>query len=128
MTAARSPRYLAHRDAGNALQTQANIVFRSRFEEECPMATIKDVSIFNWNKVQARPVESGLERTICGPDLCGSKFLTVHHRTVSKGRRLDVNAGSDFHLVYVIEAAEGTVSFNGKSHAAEAGAGVLLVP
>ena len=93
------------------------------------MATISDVSIINWNKAQARPVESGLERTICSPSLCGSKFLTVGHRTVSQGRRLDVQAGGDYHLVYVIEAPKaGVISFNGKSHAAEDGAGVLLAP
>src|SRR5262245_9098799 len=93
------------------------------------MATISDVSIVNWNTTEARPVESGLERTICSPNLCGSKFLTVYHRTVSKGRQLEVQAANDYHLVYVIEAPkEGVISFNGKSHAAEAGAGVLLSP
>jgi len=93
------------------------------------MAKISDVSIINWNKVQAKPVESGLERTICSPSLCGSKFLTINHRTVSQGRRLDVQAGGDYHLVYVIEAPKaGVISFNGKSHAAEDGAGVLLAP
>jgi quercetin dioxygenase-like cupin family protein len=93
------------------------------------MATISDVSIINWNRTEAKPVESGLERTICSKNLCGSKFLTVTHRTISQGRRLEVQAGNDYHLVYVIEAPkEGVISFNGKSHAAEAGAGVLLVP
>src|SRR5262245_870363 len=89
------------------------------FVQEPAMATMSDVSIINWNKAQARPVESGLERTICSPSLCGSKFLTVYHRTVSQGRRLDVQAGGDYHLVYVIEAPKaGVISFNGKSHAA----------
>lgn len=93
------------------------------------MPKMSDVSIFNWNKVQAKPVESGLERIICGPDLCNSKFLTVYHRTVSKGRQLEVRAGNDYHLVYVIEAPNGgAISFNGKSHVAEDGAGVLLAP
>src|SRR6478672_11560816 len=93
------------------------------------MPNISDVSIINWNKTEAKPVASGLERTICSQALCGSKYLTVHHRTVSQGRQLDVQAGNDYHLVYVIEAPKaGTISFNGKSHAAEAGAGVLLVP
>jgi quercetin dioxygenase-like cupin family protein len=93
------------------------------------MAKISDVSIINWNRTEAKPVESGLERTICSKNLCGSKFLTVTHRTISQGRRLEVQAGNDYHLVYVIEAPkEGVISFNGKSHAAEAGAGVLLVP
>lgn len=93
------------------------------------MPNLNDVSIVNWNKVEAKPVESGLERTICSRSLCGSKTLDVFHRTVSKGRKLDVQAGNNFHLLYVIEAANGgSISFNGKSHAAEAGAGVLLAP
>ena len=46
-----------------------------------------------------------------------------------EGRQFDVQAGDDYHLVYVIEAPqEGIISFNGKSHAAEEGAGVLLAP
>ena len=91
------------------------------------MATISDVSIINWNTAEAKPVESGLERIICGRSLCGSKTLDVYHRTVLKGRRLEAQAGGDYHLVYVIEAPEaGVISFNGKSHTAEAGAGVLL--
>jgi len=48
---------------------------------------------------------------------------------VLEGRQFDVQAGDDYHLVYVIEAPkEGIISFNGKSHAAEEGAGVLLAP
>jgi len=93
------------------------------------MATISDVSIINWNKTEAKPVESGLERTICSQSLCGSKTLDVYHRTVSKGRRFEVEAGGDYQLVYVIEALQaGVISFKGQSHAAEAGAGVLLAP
>jgi mannose-6-phosphate isomerase-like protein (cupin superfamily) len=93
------------------------------------MAKMSDVSIINWNKTEAKPVASGLEKAICNKSLCGSKTLDVYHRTVSQGRRFDVQAGNDYHLVYIIEAPKaGTISFNGKSHAAEAGAGVLLVP
>ena len=93
------------------------------------MATISDVSIVNWNRTEAKPVASGLERTICSKSLCGSKTLDVHHRTVSQGRRFEVQVGNDYHLVYVIEAPKaGVISFNGKSHAAEDGAGVLLAP
>ena len=88
------------------------------------MATMSDVSIINWNKAEAKSVASGLERTICSQALCGSKTLTVYQRTVTEGRRFDVEAGGNYHLVYVIEAPnEGIISFNGKSHAAEAGAG-----
>ena len=89
---------------------------------------ISDVSIINWNKTEAKPVASGLERTICSQALCGLKYLTVYQRTVQDGRQLDVQAGGDYHLVYVIEAKAGTIGFNGKSHAAEDGAGVLLAP
>lgn len=93
------------------------------------MAKMSDVSIINWNRVEPKPVESGLERTICSKGLCGSKTLDVHHRTVSKGRRFEAKAGGDYHLVYVVAAPkDGVISFNGKSHAAEAGAGVLLAP
>ena len=93
------------------------------------MAKMSDVSIINWNKAEAKPVASGLERTICSQGLCVSKTLTVTQRTVREGRRFDVQAGGDYHLVYVIEAPKaGTISFNGKSHAAEDGAGVLLAP
>ncbi len=93
------------------------------------MVAISDVSIINWNTTEAKPVDSGLERTICSASLCGSKFLTVYHRTVSKGHQFKVQAGDDYHLVYVIEApTEGVLSFSGRSHAAEAGAGVLLSP
>ena len=66
------------------------------------MAKISDVSIINWNTAEAKPVASGLERTICSRDLCGSKTLTVYHRTVSQGRQFDVQAGNDYHLLYVI--------------------------
>ena len=78
---------------------------------------------------EATPVASGLERTLCSEGLCGSKTLTVYQRTVLPGRQLDVNARDDYHLVYVIEAAKaGSISFNGTSHPAEEGAGVLLAP
>ena len=93
------------------------------------MPTISDVSIINWNTTEAKPVPSGLERTICSEGLCGSKTLTVYQRTVLEGRQFDVNARDDYHLVYIVEAPkEGIITFNGKSHAAEEGAGVLLAP
>ena len=65
--------------------------------------TISDVSIINWNTAEAKPVASGLERTICSEDLCGSKTLTVYQRTVLEGRQFDVDARGDYNLVYVIE-------------------------
>ena len=93
------------------------------------MATMSDVSIVNWNNTDAKPVPCELERTICSQGLCGSKTLTVYKRTVLEGRQFNVQAGDDYHLVYVIEAPKaGIISFNGKSHAAEEGAGVLLAP
>jgi quercetin dioxygenase-like cupin family protein len=93
------------------------------------MPTIKDVSIIDSNKAKAVQVQSGLEREICSPSLCGSKNLTVYRRTVLKGRQLVVDAGKDYHLIYVIAGSkDGRVEFKGKSHAAEDGAGVLVVP
>lgn len=93
------------------------------------MATISDVSIIDSNSAEAVPVESGLERTICSTSLCGSKNLTVYRRTIQAGRKLDVDAGDDYHLVYVMGGADdGLVRFGGDSHAADEGAGVLLVP
>ena len=91
--------------------------------------TISDVSIINWNTAEAKPVASGRDRTICSEDLCGSKTLTVYQRTVLEARQFDVDAHGDYHLVYAIEATkESIISFNGKSFAAEEGAGVLLAP
>jgi mannose-6-phosphate isomerase-like protein (cupin superfamily) len=93
------------------------------------MATISDVSIIDSNKAEAVPVESGLERTICSASLCGSKNLTVYRRTIQAGHKFDVDSGEDYHLLYVMEGADdGLVRFEGESHAADEGAGVLLVP
>ena len=93
------------------------------------MATISDVSIIDTNNAEARPVASGLERTICSPSLCGSKNLTAYRRTILAGRNLEIDADDDYHLVYVMHGTgDGTVEFDGKSHEAEEGAGVLLVP
>ena len=93
------------------------------------MATIDDVSIVDSNAVEARTVESGLERTICGQSLCGSNTLTVYRRTVLEGRRFEPRANGDYHLVYVMTTPMGgVIGFDGESHAAEEGAGVLLAP
>ena len=93
------------------------------------MATISDVSIINTNTAEARAVESGLERVVCSPSLCNSKNLTVYRRTILKGRQLEVDAGEDYHIVYVMQgSSSGHVHFNNAAHAAEEGAGVLLVP
>ena len=93
------------------------------------MATISDVSIINSNTAEAKPVESGLERTICGESLCGSKNLAVYRRTVAQSHRFEPQVGDDYHLLYVMETPnEGFISFNGETHPAEEGAGVLLVP
>ena len=91
------------------------------------MPSIEDISIVDSNTAKAKKVEHGLERTLCSPELCDSKNLTVYKRTLSKGKQLELKAGKDYHLVYVMStASKGTVSFKGKSHAAEEGAGVLL--
>jgi mannose-6-phosphate isomerase-like protein (cupin superfamily) len=93
------------------------------------MPSIKDISIIDSNTAEAKRVESGLERTICSPSLCGSKNLIVYRRTVQKSRQLTVDAGKSYHIVYVMRgSASGRVQFKNESHAAEDGAGVLLVP
>jgi len=93
------------------------------------MAGIRDITIVDSNTTEARPSESGTEKTLCSPDSCGSKNLTVYRRNVASGRQFDVNAASDYHLVYVIGAsANGIVRFKNEAHEAEEGAGVLLVP
>jgi mannose-6-phosphate isomerase-like protein (cupin superfamily) len=93
------------------------------------MATIDDVSIIDSNTAKAKAVQSGLERAICSPSLCNSKNLTVYRRTILEGRRFDVDAGKDYHLVYVMQGTpESLVQFKNKANAAEEGAGVLLIP
>ncbi|HEY9182306.1 MAG TPA: AraC family ligand binding domain-containing protein, partial [Gammaproteobacteria bacterium] len=93
------------------------------------MPTIKDVSIIDSNTAEAKRVESGLERTICSPSLCGSKNLTVYRRTIQKGRQFTVDAGKSYHIVYVMRgSSSGRVQFKDETHAAEEGAGVLLTP
>jgi quercetin dioxygenase-like cupin family protein len=93
------------------------------------MPSIKDISIVDSNTAKAKKVEHGLERTLCSSELCGSKNLTVYKRTVAKGKQLELEMAKDYQLVYVMSSpAKATVSFNGQSHAAEEGAGVLLAP
>ena len=93
------------------------------------MATISDVSIIDSNTAEAKAVASGLERTICSPSLCNSTNLTVYRRTILEGRQFDVDAGENYNLIYVMQgSSSGLVHFEGTAHAAEEGAGVLLVP
>jgi mannose-6-phosphate isomerase-like protein (cupin superfamily) len=93
------------------------------------MPSIQDLSIVDSNTAPAKKVEHGLERTLCSPELCGSKNLTVYRRTIQKGKQYDLKAGQDYHLVYIMSApANGQVQYKGKAHAAEEGAGVLLIP
>jgi len=48
---------------------------------------------------------------------------------VLTGRQLDLQAGDDYHVVYVIEQPEdGVLRYKGEAHRAQEGAGVLLVP
>jgi mannose-6-phosphate isomerase-like protein (cupin superfamily) len=93
------------------------------------MPGIKDLSIVNSNKAEARPVEFGTQATLCSPGLCGSKNLTVYKQIVSAGKQYDLQAGSDYHLVYVMNnPTKGAVQFRNETHPAEEGAGVLLIP
>jgi mannose-6-phosphate isomerase-like protein (cupin superfamily) len=93
------------------------------------MPSIKDLTIVNSNTAAPTKVEHGLLRTLCSPELCNSKNLTVYKRTVEKGKQYDLAAGDDYHLVYVMNTApKATVQFDEETHAAEEGAGVLLTP
>src|SRR5690606_21280859 len=93
------------------------------------MASIADISIIDSNTAKAETDPSGSVRTLCSPDLCGSKTLTVYRRTIEAGRQLDVKADGEYHLLYVMTTpANGVVRFRGEEHKAEEGAGVLLVP
>lgn len=92
------------------------------------MSSISDISIVDSNTAAARSVAHGTERELCSPALCGSRNLTVYRRTVSPGRQLDLRAGGDYHLAYVMAPATGTIHFGGRTHEAEEGAGVLLQP
>jgi hypothetical protein len=93
------------------------------------MASIKDISIVDSNKAKAKKVEHGLERTLCSPEICESKNLTVYKRTIEKGKQLELDAADDYQLVYVMNTpAKASVSFKGQKNTAEEGAGVLLAP
>ena len=93
------------------------------------MATINDVSIIDTNTAAAEDVDSGLRRTVCSAELCGSTNLTVYRRTVLDGRELEIGADADYHLVYVMQGSPtGRLRFGSEGHAAEEGAGVLLAP
>jgi mannose-6-phosphate isomerase-like protein (cupin superfamily) len=92
------------------------------------MPGIKDLSIVNSNTAKATPVESGTEVILCSPELCGSKNLTVYKRTISQGKKFDLQAGSNYHLVYVMNPARGSIRYKNETHEAEEGAGVLLNP
>jgi hypothetical protein len=87
------------------------------------MPSIKDLTIVNSNTAAATKVGHGLERTLCSPELCDSKNLTVYKRTIETGKRYDLEAGHDYHLVYVMGSAKGgQVHFKGAAQAAEEGA------
>jgi mannose-6-phosphate isomerase-like protein (cupin superfamily) len=92
------------------------------------MPGINDLTIVDSNACEAKPFESGTLKTLCSPDSCGSTNLTVYRRTIAPRRQFDLQAGSDYHLAYVISAPSGVVHFKGEAHQAEDGAGVLLVP
>jgi len=93
------------------------------------MAKFGGITIVNSNTCESRPFESGTQMTLCSPDLCGSENLTVYERTILEGKPFDLQAGNDYHLVYVMRTrTNGLVHFKDKTHHAEEGAGVLLAP
>jgi mannose-6-phosphate isomerase-like protein (cupin superfamily) len=93
------------------------------------MPGIKNLSIVNSNTAEAKPVAHGTERVLCSPDLCGSTNLSVYRRTIAQGRKLDIQAGDQYHLVYVMNSpGKATVNFRDQAHDTEEGVGVLLTP
>jgi hypothetical protein len=93
------------------------------------MPSIQDITIVNSNTAAAKKVEHGLERVLCSPELCDSKNLTVYKRTIQNGKRYEIEADDNYHLVYVMNSpSQGAVEFKNERHAAEEGAGVLLAP
>lgn len=93
------------------------------------MSGIGDITIVDSNTCEAKPSESGTVKILCSPDSCGSTNLTVYRRNVAADRQFELQAGDNYHLVYVISAAgKGVVRFKNEVHEAAEGAGVLLVP
>ena len=93
------------------------------------MPSINDVFIIDSNTADAAETPSGTARTICSADLCGSKTLDVYRRTIPAAKSFDLQAGDDYHVIYIMNApTNGAVSYNGDTHDAEEGAGVVLVP
>jgi len=92
------------------------------------MASIADLSIVDSNSAKAEQDSSGLVRTLCSPQLCGSRTLSAYRRTILAGRTLDVDAGGDYHLLYVMTPTQGVLRYRGEAHDADEGAGVLLAP
>jgi len=93
------------------------------------MAGIKDLSIIDSNTHASRRFESGTETTLCSRALCGANNLTVYRRNIAQGRRFVLEAGAQYHLVYVLRtASNGEIHFENQTHGAEEGAGVLLGP
>lgn len=93
------------------------------------MGGISDISIVGPDAGVIRSAEHGMERLICGAQVCGSRHLTAYHRTIAQRRSWSVEADGDYHLLYVIEAAGGgAITAQRIRHEATAGAGVLLAP
>ncbi len=99
-----------------------------KVSDESSMTSIKEVAIINSNTVEARALSYGFERALCGPEI-GSKTLSVYWRTVLPGQQFQLQAGENYHLVYVIEdPTNGALLYRDEAHDAQAGAGVLLAP
>jgi mannose-6-phosphate isomerase-like protein (cupin superfamily) len=93
------------------------------------MASISDISIIGPDDGTVQSTENGTERLICGLQLCGSKHLTAYYRTIGKRGPWSVGADGNYHLLYVIEKADGgVITVRGARHEASAGAGALLAP
>ena len=93
------------------------------------MAVISDISIVPFGSRPAQAAAYGTARTICDADSCRAINLAVYTRAVEQGRRFELSATNDYHLVYVMHSRRNNfLHFVGETHDAEQGAGVLLAP
>jgi mannose-6-phosphate isomerase-like protein (cupin superfamily) len=93
------------------------------------MSGLSAISIIGPGGGTSRSIESGTERVICSEPLCGAKHLTAYDRVILSGRRWSVQAGGQYHLIYVMRSAAGArIQSHSGSHAVDVGSGALLAP
>lgn len=93
------------------------------------MKNIDKLSFVSADTMFSRAVEYGTEGIMCDAKVCGSNILTVYRRTVLRGRRFELQATDDYHLIYIVKtAAKNSIHFRDGRYATEQGAGALLTP